>query len=185
MFWPALMAVLEPERGHSNQRAQMRAIDVRCRAAAPLELVQQHRATELIGFIGEIVPTLDCRRVWTLGHLTVSIPPPKMWAKISSTAWPGTPLIIEGISFSGPEHVRLLIRTRLSVPIGISTGPRIRAPRRRKIGALRMSRMVTPTTVMSSMIPPSTGLQREPAAALEDAVGDGNVPEAANPAEAG
>jgi hypothetical protein len=69
MLWPALTAVLEPERGQSNQRAQMRAIDVRCRAAAPPQLVQQHRATELIGFIGEIVPSLDCRRVWTFGTL--------------------------------------------------------------------------------------------------------------------
>jgi hypothetical protein len=66
------------------------------------------------------------------------------------------PLMIEGISFNGPRQVMLLISTRLSLPIGNTVGPRMRAPRRKKIGALRMSRMVIPTTVMSSMIPPST-----------------------------
>ncbi len=64
--------------------------------------------------------------------------------------------MIEGISFRGAWQVTLLISTRLSVPTGVPAGPRRRDPSRKNSGALRMSRIVTPVTVMSSMMPPST-----------------------------
>ena len=62
---------------------------------------------------------------------------------------------------------------------GCGLGPRMRAPRRRKNGALDVSRIVMLLKVMSSTMAPSTVFEREAAAAFEDAVGDGDVLEAA------
>ena len=54
------------------------------------------------------------------------------------------------------EHTMLLISTRRKAPTGTPSGPRMRAPRRRKIGAEVMSRMVMLVMVTSSSSPPST-----------------------------
>src|ERR1039458_7515041 len=51
---------------------------------------------------------------------------------------------------------RLLMLTRLTVPIGVPSGARMRLPRRMKIGALDTSRMVMFETVTSSVCAPST-----------------------------
>ena len=49
-----------------------------------------------------------------------------------------------------------LMRTRLIEPICAPAGPRSRAPSRRNKGEVRTSRMVMPTTLISSSTPPST-----------------------------
>jgi hypothetical protein len=56
----------------------------------------------------------------------------------------------------------LLMRTLLNVPTLVPAGPRNLAPSLRKNGALRMSRMVTPAKVMSSIGPPSTVSSAKP-----------------------
>src|ERR1700731_2692557 len=51
---------------------------------------------------------------------------------------------------------------RFSVPTGTPDGPRIRRPRRKNIGVLAQSLIVTPVKVMSSRIAPSTVSNAKP-----------------------
>ena len=52
--------------------------------------------------------------------------------------------------------------TRRNVPTATPSGPRMRLPRRRKIGALMMSRIEMLVTVTSSRIAPSTDSSANP-----------------------
>ena len=74
----------------------------------------------------------------------------------SSIDAPGTPLIMEEYRLSAFHTLMSLIRIRFMVPMGVPSGLRIRAPRRRKIGALTIFLMVILLITMSSRWPPST-----------------------------
>ena len=75
---------------------------------------------------------------------------------MSSSGWPGIPLMIEPRRPAALRTTTLLMLTRRIAPTGGSSGPRRRLPRRMKIGELQTSRMVMLEIVTSSMIAPST-----------------------------
>src|SRR2546421_12616161 len=63
------------------------------------------------------------------------------------------PLMIDPSVEAEFEHAMLLMITRLKAPIGTPSGPRIRLPRRKKIGELVMSRMVMVVMVTLRLTP--------------------------------
>src|SRR6266567_1445928 len=72
-------------------------------------------------------------------------------------SWPGIPLMMQPNREELLEHMTLLMFTRCRVPGRVvSAGPRKRAPRRRKIGADTISRMVMLVIATSSSSAPST-----------------------------
>ncbi len=60
------------------------------------------------------------------------------------------------------EQTTLLIVMRRSTPMGTPPGPRMRLPRRRKMGAETMSRIVMFVMETSSSSPPSTVSSAKP-----------------------
>src|SRR3984885_6680407 len=91
----------------------------------------------------------------------------------SSIGWPAMPAIMEQISEDPLEETMLEMFTRLMLPTGTPAGPRIRAPRRRKIGDATVPLMVTFEMVMFLNPPfdPVPSLMRPLRSTSED---DGN-----------
>ena len=95
------------------------------------------------------------------------MPPPRCSIRMSlsrksSIGFPGTPETTELIDDAVFEQTTLRIATRRMVPTPVPSGPRIRAPKRKKNGGLNRSRMVMFVMLTSSSSAPSTDSSANP-----------------------